>query len=224
MTSPSPMPAECAACRLARLRADWRLGRRRCRRLVLHHTRLAVDQRGGVARGRRLLADGFHAASLGRSPDAAGVPAPKMSLFAGDAQGTRQHLTSIAGTHAPAPEILVVATVPPTAVDQAWWETDTIAQAQQLPGASVCIDRDGREAARFGAATSGTIMLFDAARQRALRRWDHGRPRSRRPSAGADSLAGLLRGESNVASKMPAFGCRLCLPQPPAAAEMTEHN
>lgn len=41
-----------------------------------------------------------------------------------------------------------------------WSRTDTFVLAGSIPGVRVAIDVDGREAARFGAATSGHVSLY----------------------------------------------------------------
>ncbi len=123
----------------------------------------------------------------------------------------------------PAPDLLVVATVPPTA-DESWWDTKTVAQTEQITRATLFVDRGGREAARFGATTSGFVMLFD---ESGSRRYAGGITVSRGhegPSAGGDRLAQLLRGDASQAREMPVFGCRLCLPEPDAGSELADHD
>jgi len=126
----------------------------------------------------------------------------------------------------PLPALVVVATVPPNAVEE-WWKTDTMAQSENFPQGTVFIDHGGLEAARFGATTSGTMMLFDAS---GARRFAGGITMSRGhegQSAGGDLLAGLLRGKSrpNLESRdLPVFGCRLCLPVPVASHDLVEHG
>jgi len=48
------------------------------------------------------------------------------------------------------------------ASDADWLRTDTVARARQIPGARVVHDVAGQEAARFGVATSGHVVLYDA--------------------------------------------------------------
>lgn len=45
----------------------------------------------------------------------------------------------------------------------AWYETALWRHAAAIPGVDVTVDDDGVEAARFGAATSGQVLLYDAA-------------------------------------------------------------
>jgi hypothetical protein len=93
-----------------------------------------------------------------------------------------------------------------------WTQTDTIREAVGLPNARLIIDSGGREAARFGARISGTIMLFDA----------HGRQLyaggitpargTEGDNAGRNAIESLLKGQSFRGTVMPVFGCPLCLP------------
>ncbi len=109
------------------------------------------------------------------------------------------------------PQLVVVSTVPHSA-DGSWFETATTQCAQLLPNADLFIDEGGREAARFGATTSGLVMLFDAS---GARQFAGGVTVSRGhegPNIGCDCLAEILRGEATQYSELPAFGCRLCLP------------
>jgi hypothetical protein len=125
-------------------------------------------------------------------------------------------------TEMPAPDLIVVATVPPTA-KESWWDTGTVAQTERIAGATLFVDRGGREAARFGATTSGFVMLFD---ESGSCRYAGGITVSRGhagPSAGGDRLAELLRGAASQASEMPVFGCRLCLPEPEAGTGLADH-
>ncbi len=46
---------------------------------------------------------------------------------------------------------------------EAWSQSDSFVRAQSIPGVSVTSDRDGHEAALFGALTSGHVMLYDRA-------------------------------------------------------------
>jgi hypothetical protein len=119
-------------------------------------------------------------------------------------------------------QLMIVATVPQNA-DEAWWDTGTIAKSNALPGARVFIDRAGREAARFGATTSGMVMYFDAAGTLryaggiTVTRGHEGR------SAGGDVVAALVRGESVESKSLPVFGCRLCLPDGDSSGEFVGH-
>ena len=73
----------------------------------------------------------------------------------------------------------------------AWTQTDMLDTARRLPRTQVLIDDNGVEATRFGAATSGAVLLYDAhgvlmfsggltalTRARGGQRWRAARPRA----------------------------------------------
>jgi len=109
------------------------------------------------------------------------------------------------------PQLIVVATVPPGASAD-WLTTDTIDRATRLPGATLVIDPEGREAHRFGATTSGTVMWFDAQGQRLYAGGITASRGQEGDNFGLACLEELLRGSTRPASGIPVLGCRLCLP------------
>ena len=107
----------------------------------------------------------------------------------------------------------LVATVP-AASDESWLHTATIKRAARLVDSRLHIDRGGQEATKFGATTSGFVMLFDGL---GTRRFAGGITVGRGhegPSVGGDCLTEILRGEHPEVDQLPVFGCRLCLPEP----------
>jgi hypothetical protein len=52
--------------------------------------------------------------------------------------------------------------VRPSGTSSEWNDTDLRRSAESIPGVTVLTDPDGQEAARFGAATSGQVLLYDA--------------------------------------------------------------
>jgi hypothetical protein len=50
----------------------------------------------------------------------------------------------------------------PKGAPEDWYQTDLWKNAAIIPGVSLLVDEDGVEAARFGAATSGQVLLYDA--------------------------------------------------------------
>jgi hypothetical protein len=120
-----------------------------------------------------------------------------------------------------APNLIVVATVP-TSSDESWQNTATVEQATRLINSQLFVDAGGVEAARFGATTSGFVMLFDGA---GTRRFAGGITFSRGhegPSTGRDALTSILRNEPCNVDQTPAFGCRLCLPKQPRDGEIAK--
>jgi len=132
-------------------------------------------------------------------------------------------LVSLRSTSTALPDLLVVAGVPPNA-DESWWNTDTVARVRQIDHAQVFIDRGGREAARFGAVTSGFLLLFDPSGHRRYAggvTWARGQEGA---NTGCDLLAKILRGEERQRNAIPAFGCRLYLPEMNPRAEAADRS
>jgi hypothetical protein len=146
---------------------------------------------------------------------------PKCPCSRASLKELRRTLDAATTVNSPAPALLVIATVP-QAADQSWWQTETVELARGIANAQVHVDRGGREAARFGATTSGMVMLFDPSGQRL---YSGGTTIARGhigASTGGDRLAELLRGDTNQAIDMPTFGCRLCLPLSETADDIAD--
>lgn len=111
------------------------------------------------------------------------------------------------------PDLMVVISQPREASAD-WSDSDTVRNALLLPHAKAFVDLDGEEAARFGAVASGTVMLFARDGQRQFA----GGVTFSRGHEG-DNLGGqllrdqLLARAPPVSDVLPAFGCRLCLPE-----------
>jgi hypothetical protein len=91
-----------------------------------------------------------------------------------------------------------------------WWERSPLwRQASALPGVTVLRDDDGREAARFGAMTSGQVVFYDAA---GTLRFSGGITSSRAhagDNAGRRSLVALLNESGPAVERTNVFGCSL---------------
>lgn len=107
-----------------------------------------------------------------------------------------------------------------------WTHSGTMSAARHIPGVHVVHDVDGSEADRFGAATSGQVVLYDA----------QGRLQFRGGITGARGHVGKNKGEARVVSfvntgaadshEHEVFGCGLHDPNPrmdpsPAAGPTT---
>ena len=57
--------------------------------------------------------------------------------------------------------VTIVAFMRPHDAAADWLETDTWSDASSIPGVRLVADEDGREAALFGAKTSGQVVLYD---------------------------------------------------------------
>jgi hypothetical protein len=117
--------------------------------------------------------------------------------------------------NATAPVLYVIATLPESEPG-GWLETDTVKRAINLPGARLVADRSGTEAARFGALTSGTVMLFDTAGRRLYAGGITAARGQEGWNAGRDAIENLLQGKRTANPTTPVFGCRLCLPHNPS--------
>lgn len=97
----------------------------------------------------------------------------------------------------------------PRAFPAGWERTDLWRDAAAIPGVTVRADVDGREAAWFGAATSGHTVLYSAAGRRLY----HGGITLARGHLGANPgleavRLGVLEGRAEAAT-WPVFGCPL---------------
>jgi hypothetical protein len=131
---------------------------------------------------------------------------------------TRASLTELAELMARAPHRTraYVVFMKPTGVEDNWEHTDLWNTAARIPDASVLVDDDGREAARFGAETSGQALLYDAtgrlvfAGGTTVARGHDG------DNAGFASILALVTGRRAVQATSPVFGCPL-FSEPPGS-------
>jgi hypothetical protein len=137
-------------------------------------------------------------------------------------------MESVRGSRTPQAEMMVVVTIPNQASEE-WLTSDTVSRAKQLRNAQLFVDIGGVEACRFGAVTSGAVMLFDPA---GVCKYAGGVTMARGhegDNAGRLAVAGILRGEVDATPSLPAFGCRLCLPETkslsaPGALQLPSHT
>jgi hypothetical protein len=102
-----------------------------------------------------------------------------------------------------------VAFVRPAGVAEGWERTATWETAAGLKGVRVECDRDGAEARRAGATTSGYAVLYDPAGRVAFR---GGLTRARGrvgESTGRRAILSALAGQEPEARVAPVFGCSL---------------
>ncbi|HWB59276.1 MAG TPA: hypothetical protein VG733_07280 [Chthoniobacteraceae bacterium] len=97
----------------------------------------------------------------------------------------------------------------PHGFPDAWARTDSWASAAAIPGVEVSCDEEGAEAQRFGAQTSGFVVLYDGLGRL---RYNGGITSERGHSgdnAGRDAIVAILNdGDPGVAA-MPVFGCSI---------------
>jgi len=124
----------------------------------------------------------------------------------------------------PGADLIVPVFTPLAGADQQAWEhseyVKTIRAA--IPNATIIWDRGGIQAWRFGALTSGTILVYDGRGQELFRGGITDRRGGERENLGLERLARLLAGEQVAeAAPTPVFGCPLVAPaqQPKMEAE-----
>lgn len=103
----------------------------------------------------------------------------------------------------------VVIFVTPNKASAEWQQTDLRASAARIPGVTTIVDAGGREAAGFGALTSGQVVLYDAQGQLRF----HGGITSSRghigDNAGRQAIEALILGQRPATGNSKVFGCPL---------------
>ena len=90
-----------------------------------------------------------------------------------------------------------------------WDDTDLRASAAAIPGVTVIIDENGKEAARFGAETSGHTLVFD---RNGTLIFTGGITASRGhagDNAGQNAVLAALSEQAMERARTPVFGCSL---------------
>jgi hypothetical protein len=90
-----------------------------------------------------------------------------------------------------------------------WARTDLWRTAAAIPGVSVQDDLNGALARRFGAETSGYVLLYDAAGRLLFRGGITGGRGHAGDNAGMSAVISLVRGESVGQVRTPVYGCSL---------------
>jgi hypothetical protein len=97
----------------------------------------------------------------------------------------------------------------PPGMAQNWTETSTWRATSLIPGVTVARDEGGREAALFGAETSGDTALYDTHGRLEF----HGGITASRghegDNAGRDALQALILGTAIAQTSTPTYGCSL---------------
>jgi hypothetical protein len=100
--------------------------------------------------------------------------------------------------------------VRPPGVTDGWERTDLWRQAAAIPGVGVIADDSGRQAARFGAATSGQTMLYDRGGRLEFSGGITAARGRYGDNAGSIAIAALLGGTKKGATgRTPVYGCPL---------------
>jgi hypothetical protein len=97
----------------------------------------------------------------------------------------------------------------PPGVPDGWERGTSWDGIARVPGISVHVDEGGREAALFGASTSGQIVVYDADGHL---RFSGGITAARGhegDNPGADAVVAVVQGGTAQAPRTPVFGCSL---------------
>lgn len=97
---------------------------------------------------------------------------------------------------------------PPDA-PEAWAASDLATAAAVIPGVRVLRDVGGREAERFGAATSGQVVLYDGDGRLAFEGGITPARGHAGDAVGRDAIFAVLAAAAPPASTTPVFGCAL---------------
>lgn len=100
----------------------------------------------------------------------------------------------------------------PASVEATWADTDLVTHARRIPHTRVIDDPGGREAALFGALTSGHLFVFD---ERGALQLSGGLTAARGhegPSLGREDVLALLSRRAPAARTHAVFGCPIATP------------
>jgi hypothetical protein len=170
----------------------------------------AYDNRPGVAAvasarwpaGSRLVLDGAR-------PTLVMLAHPRCSC-------TRASLGELAELMARSPRrpkaYLVFVKPGPVGATRGWDQTDLWDQASRIPGVTVVRDDDGREAALYGAETSGQTFLYGPDGALLFSGGTTGARGHPGDNAGRASLLAILRQDAPVRRTTSVFGCSLFAP------------
>jgi hypothetical protein len=100
----------------------------------------------------------------------------------------------------------------PGGLANGWSQASSWKQAKTIPSVRVQSDRDGVEARRFGAETSGFVVLYDAAGKLLFRGGITAARGHEGDNAGLDSIVALVTGQEPLSRETAVFGCTLLDP------------
>jgi len=97
----------------------------------------------------------------------------------------------------------------PAGVPPDWAETSLVRMARGMPGVNVVVDRNGSMAAKFGAMTSGQVVMFDREGRRVFSGGITGSRGEAGENLGRNFLLALAGGEICGAAPTAVYGCAL---------------
>ena len=105
-----------------------------------------------------------------------------------------------------------VLVVRPRDAPDGWEQTDLWRSAADIPGVDVVRDDDGAEMGRFGALTSGQVVLYDPAGRLLFAGGITASRGHEGGNAGRDAIVALVTGTDAAPRATPVFGCALTTP------------
>jgi hypothetical protein len=97
----------------------------------------------------------------------------------------------------------------PDGVPADWTQTSLVRAAREVPGLNVVIDQNGSIAARFGALTSGQVLMFDGQGRRVFAGGITGSRGHAGYNRGLAIVLGLAKGDTREPQQAPVYGCAL---------------
>jgi hypothetical protein len=127
-------------------------------------------------------------------------------------------LTELIEKTACAPRVLILCFTPGGGGDE-WSNTPIAELVRSIPGVEIIRDGDGALAARFGAKTSGQVLLYSPSGELVFEGGITAARGHTGENAGSTAVAELLRGKSPAVHRTPVYGCELLAPGGACAAE-----
>lgn len=128
-----------------------------------------------------------------------------------------KQLVKVVKAHPGAELIVPVFTPPGVKEASAWRDSASVKMIRaELPAARIVADRGGLQAKRFGALTSGTMLVYDAEGHERFRGGITNRRGGEDDNPSVQRFARVLMGERAAqAEPSPVFGCPLVLTEQP---------
>ncbi len=103
----------------------------------------------------------------------------------------------------------------PPGLPESWSHTPSWEEAASISGLDVALDRDGAEASRFGARTSGQVLIYGPEGALRFAGGITGARGHLGPNRGLGEVASILRTGSCEGASSPVYGCPLEDPREP---------
>jgi hypothetical protein len=114
--------------------------------------------------------------------------------------------------------------IKPQGFSDDWEQTDLWQSASEIPGVTVVLDTDGREARLFDAATSGQTVLYDRDGHLLFRGGITASRGHFGDNAGQASIISIVNAEIPDRTETSVFGCPLFDPQSECRTSTDERN